>query len=83
MTRPEIQDFLDGQGLSPGRSNLEPDHLLAQLSAAADLARRERYAWAEGDFEQAKTLRAVQQEFLLAHDPAHPGSGLVPSGRIR
>ena len=62
-----IQGFLDGQGMSPGRSNLEPDHLLAQLSAAADLARRERDAWAGGDFEQAKVLRAVQQEFLLAH----------------
>lgn len=62
-----IQGFLDGQGLSPGRSNLEPDHLHVQLSAAAELARRERDAWAEGDFEQAKVLRAAQQEFLLAH----------------
>ncbi|MHB1475679.1 MAG: molecular chaperone TorD family protein [Dermatophilaceae bacterium] len=62
-----IQAFLDGQTLSPGRSNLEPDHLLVQLAGAAALAQRERDAWASGDFEQAKVLRAVQQEFLLAH----------------
>lgn len=62
-----MQTFLDGQGLTVSRPDVEPDHLLVQLTAAAGLAQRERDAWAVGDFEQAKVLRAVQQEFLLAH----------------
>ena len=63
----EIALFLDGQGLTASRPDVEHDHLLAQLAAAADLADRERECWASGDFEQAKVLRAVQREFLLAH----------------
>lgn len=62
-----MQAFLDEQELTASRPDAEPDHLLTQLTAAADLAQRERDAWAAGDVEQAKMLRAVQQEFLLAH----------------
>ena len=62
-----IQVFLDGQGLAASGPDVEPDHLLVQLAAAAALAQRERDAWAGGDFERAKVLRAEQQEFLLAH----------------
>lgn len=63
----QIALFLDGQGLTASRTDVQPDHLLAQLAAAADLADRERDCWTIGDFERAKVLRAVQQEFLLAH----------------
>lgn len=45
----------------------DPDHLLAQLAESAALAERERDLWLSGDAAQAKALRVVQREYLLAH----------------
>ena len=63
----EITLFMNTQGLTASRPDVAPDHLLTELAVAADLADRERESWASGSFEQAKELRAVQAEFLLAH----------------
>lgn len=50
-----------------GIAGVGPDHLVAQLSASAALAERERDLWVAGDAERAKALRAMQREVLLAH----------------
>lgn len=62
-----IRAILDAHQLTVSESEVAPDHLRSQLAVAATLAERERDLWATGDFEQAKALRVVQQEFLIAH----------------
>lgn len=62
-----IRAILDAHQLTAGEPEVAPDHLRTQLAVAATLAERERDLWVTGDFAQAKALRVVQQEFLLAH----------------
>lgn len=51
----------------PPESGLMADHLAVELAFAADLARREAVAEAEGDDDTANRARAIRRDFLARH----------------
>lgn len=67
LTTEHVRLFAEKGGLLVDELAVPPGELVAQLAAVSALVLREQQAWASGDFEQAKHLRASQQEFLLAH----------------
>jgi len=51
----------------PPESGMVADHLAVELAFAADLARREAAAEAEGDSETASRAQAIRRDFLARH----------------
>lgn len=51
----------------PPESGLLPDHIAVELAFAADLARREASALADGDSASAARARAIRRDFLTHH----------------
>ena len=51
----------------PPESGMVADHLAVELAFAADLARREAAAEAQGDDDTASRARAIRRDFLARH----------------